>query len=225
MSLRVIGDVHAQVDTVFGRGKPTYLELVAGCEYSLQIGDMGDGETYSELDEFVDVQRHRFFPGNHDHYNCLPAHSLGDFGSVTHGGVDFFFVRGAASTDKTKLLQTEKRVGRQLWFENEELSDQQMSDAKVEYASAKPRIMMSHDAPSRIAQFVCEDISRSRQPFQESRTSEFLESLLEIHRPELWLFGHCHQDWTYREEGTKFRCIGELSFVDIDDAGIVDSEG
>jgi hypothetical protein len=86
--LRVIGDVHGQIqpdDLLFGKSKP-YLELITEAPYSVQVGDMGDGETYQQLVINVDASRHRFFPGNHDHYDQLPPHSLGDFGAVCWGG-------------------------------------------------------------------------------------------------------------------------------------------
>lgn len=79
---------------------------------------------------------------------------------------------------------------------------------------------MSHDAPTRIARFVHQDTSRSGS-LSPSRTSEFLETLLELHRPKLWLFGHYHHDWDYTEDGMHFHCVGELSFVDIDAEGYI----
>ena len=94
MPLRVIGDVHAQFDFSLDKQRSTYKEIVADSEFSVQIGDMGDGETYRQLQEYIDPKLHRFFAGNHDHYPYLPPHSLGDFGSKSHGEVDFFFVRG-----------------------------------------------------------------------------------------------------------------------------------
>ena len=93
--LRIIGDVHGQIepdDVVSWRARG-YLETIAKAPYSIQVGDMGDGQTYAQLTSLVDVERHRFFPGNHDHYDQLPPHCLGDFGAVTWGGVDFFFIR------------------------------------------------------------------------------------------------------------------------------------
>lgn len=216
--LRVIGDVHAQIDFTIREGKSCFLDLIAGVPFSVQIGDKGDDEAYAELTSQVDPAAHRFFPGNHDHYDCLPAHCLGDFGEVSLGGVQFFFVRGAASLDKKKLLETGRRIGRQLWFPEEELDAKQMAAAQEQFIQSKPLIIISHDAPTRIARFVHKDTSRSGS-FSPSRTSDFLESLLEIHRPKLWLFGHYHHDWEYTEEDTCFRCVGELSYVDIDADG------
>lgn len=222
--LRIIGDVHAQIDEFLWGRKCSYLDLIADCPYSVQLGDMGDGEAYDILTERVDPEYHCFFPGNHDHYHCLPAHSLGDYGEVTSGGVRFFFVRGARSTDKATLIRRGKEIGRQLYFEDEELTDAQMAGAREEYVRARPLIVITHDGPTRFARFAFENASRyrvgtPRVEFQPSRTSEFLEQLLDIHRPRLWLFGHHHHDWRYTEDGTTFVCVGELSFVDIDAEG------
>ena len=77
-TLRVIGDVHGQVDpeSLFTRDARPYLEIISEASYSVQVGDMGDGETYDKLISTVDAGRHRFFPGNHDRYDRLPPHSL-----------------------------------------------------------------------------------------------------------------------------------------------------
>lgn len=49
--LRIIGDVHAQIDpdNLFTRDARPYLELISNIEHSVQVGDMGDGETYDHL--------------------------------------------------------------------------------------------------------------------------------------------------------------------------------
>jgi hypothetical protein len=51
--------------------------------------------------------------------------------------------------------------------------------------------------------------------FRPSRTSQFLDHLLAVHRPRLWLFGHYHHDWSETIGPTRFICVGELSYVDI----------
>ncbi len=112
-TLRIIGDVHGQIDpeNLFTRDARPYLEIISVAAYSIQVGNMGDGETYDLLARIVDAGRHRFFPGNHDCYDHLPLHALGDFGNVSWGGVELFFVRGAASIDREKLV----RLGREFW--------------------------------------------------------------------------------------------------------------
>lgn len=136
--LRVIGDVHAQIDFVIRKGKRSYLDLITDVPFSVQVGDMGDDEAYSLLASQVDSAAHRFFPGNHDFYDCLPEHCLGDFGEMLLGGVQFFFIRGAASVDKSKLLETGRRVERKLWFPEEELDDKQMDGARQQFVQSRP---------------------------------------------------------------------------------------
>lgn len=227
-TLRIIGDVHGQIgpDDLFTRNARTYLETITDAAYTIQIGDMGDGETYDQLIENVDASRHRFLPGNHDHYNRLPPHSLGDFGSVCWGGVDFFFVRGAASADRDKLVQLGRKLGRTLWYEQEELTDEQMHAAEQAYLQMGPRIVLSHDAPTDIARFAWQHARRLGPPspgavFRPSRTNVFLTRLFEQRPPRLWVFGHHHRDWRCREDETLFVCVGELSYVDIDQGGEV----
>ena len=219
--LRVIGDIHGQIDFVLRRGRQTYLDIIADCKHSVQVGDMGDAETYAELESQVDARHHRFFPGNHDHYDSLPGHTLGDFGLHTLGGVEFFFVRGARSGDKKKLVRVGRQLGRTLWFEEEELSAEQLALARDAYVASRPAIMLSHASPSHITTFV-HDYIRGRDPHQIARnarpspTTEMFVEMLDLHRPKVWCFGHHHHDWHYNEDGTDFYCVGELSYLDIE---------
>jgi hypothetical protein len=225
-TLRIIGDVHGQIhpdDLLAGTSRP-YLDLIAGAPYSIQVGDMRDGETYEQLTAHVDAGRHRFFPGNHDHYDQLPPHCLGDFGAVCWGGVDCFFVRGAESTDREILVNLGRKLGKTLWFAEEELTDEQMRAAEQAYQQARPRVVLSHDAPTELAHLVWQHARRLGPPkpgvtFRPSRTNEFLMRLLEQHAPRLWAFGHHHRDWRYRDGDTLFVCVGELSYIDVDPAG------
>jgi hypothetical protein len=227
-TLRVIGDVHAQIEPadLFTRDARPYLEIIADAAFSVQLGDMGDQGTYEQLVARVDAGRHRFFPGNHEQYDRLPPHSLGDFGPVLLGGVDFFFIRGAWSSDREKLIQLGREQGKTLWFKEEELTEEQMRAAEREYLRARPQIVLSHEAPTSVARIAWQHARRlsppnSRAVFSSSRTSDFLSRLLEHHQPRLWLFGHHHHDWRHREGQTRFVCVGELSYVDIDSAGYV----
>jgi predicted phosphodiesterase len=212
-TLRIIGDVHGQTDpdNLFTRNARPYLETISAAGYSIQVGDMGDGETYDQLVSLVDAGRHRFFPGNHDHYDRLPPHSLGDFGTVRWGGVDFFFVRGAASADRDKLVRLGKELGKTLWFAQEELADEQMRVAEQEYSRTKPGWQHARRLGP----------PNPHAVFHPSRTNDFLARLLGTHAPRLWVFGHHHRDWRCQEDGTLFVCVGELSYIDIDPAGSV----
>jgi hypothetical protein len=142
---------------------------------------------------------HRFFKGNHDGYNVTDSHELGDYGFC---GLYTFFVRGAYSIDK--LYRT---VGVD-WFENEELSFRQMSLAIEEYGKSKPRIMLSHDCP----QSVCEELfGYTDKPI----TRQGLQIMLDIHKPDLWVFGHHHISKNIRIGSTDFVCLKELETMEI----------
>ena len=221
MPLRVIGDVHAQIDFTLGRDKASYLDILSGCEFSVQVGDMGDEEAYKELIEHVDPKFHRFFAGNHDHYPFLPSHSLGDFGSKSIGGINFFFVRGARSGDKKQLLALGEKLGKTLWYDEEQLP-LKIHDSIVEaYLQAKPDTVLSHTCPSSIVDLIRRYVAGRSQfstglEYREpSDTEVLLQRMLESHHPKLWCFGHFHHDWRYLENGTEFRCIGELSHLDL----------
>jgi hypothetical protein len=228
--LRIIGDVHAQVgpDDLVRRHARSYLEIIADADYSVQVGDMGDDQAYGVLREHADPSRHRFFPGNHEFYDGLPPHCLGDFGAVKLGGVQFFFARGAASADKAELQRMGRQVGKTLWYEQEEMTDDQMAAAAAAYLAARPAIMLSHTAPTEIGRLAWANASRFAPPnpeaaYHPSRTSAFLATLLEQHAPRLWAFGHYHRDWRDRVGETTFVCVGELSHIDVTpDGEIID---
>jgi hypothetical protein len=224
--LRIVGDVHAQVtpDDLVRRDARCYLDLIADVDSSIQLGDMGDAESYAQLQLHVDPASHRFFPGNHDHYNCLPRHCLGNFGAFNQGGIHGFFLRGAASSDKDQLISLGRELGRTLWFEEEELDEEQMHRAEREYLECRPEIVLSHDAPEFIARLVHVHAMRFSYTHPDaccksSRTRHFLNRLWVWHAPRTWLFGHHHHDWQYQAGVTRFICVGELSYVDIDSTG------
>lgn len=60
--LRIIGDVHAQIDhaDLFTCNARPYLDIIADAGFSVQLGDMGDRGTYEQLVASVDAGRHRF---------------------------------------------------------------------------------------------------------------------------------------------------------------------
>lgn len=216
--LRIIGDVHCQVR--FG-----YLPLLSDCLYSVQLGDMGDQDAYADLMHGVDPTRHRFVPGNHDDYDRLPPHSVGDYGTFELGGVRMFFVRGAMSTDKQRRLRLEERRGIKAWWPAEELTAEQLDAAIASYCRERPEIMLSHTAPaSIIPQLRQQTIAPPGYPFAEQpdRTSLALETMLGHHQPRLWFFGHFHVDWTATIGGTEFHCVGELFWRDLNTDALID---
>lgn len=149
------------------------------------VGDLGVG---------FGINRHTVLPknlqfirGNHDNpEECyvMPQY-LGDFGFIPE--LSLAFIGGAESRDKAK------RVHGVDWWENEELSYEQFSNALAIIEKEKPRIILSHDAPSSLFNY------------EGSKTRKNLEFLFEhVHRPEYWIFGHHHSSRQATILGTQF---------------------
>ena len=184
----------------------SYLDLIAGVDRSVQIGDMGDAETYQLLADLVDVGKHRFFPGNHEHFPDLPPHCLGDFGATCWGGVDFFFVRGAASSDRDKLV----RMGQ---YRHHALVRRRGADGRPDAgrgAGVSPGSANGDadarradgDRPFRLGERASAASAESRRPRLRTVTHERVSRPASPrYVPRLWLFGHHHYDWRYREAG------------------------
>tara|TARA_R100001463_G_scaffold53063_1_gene104001 strand:+ start:523 stop:1278 length:756 start_codon:yes stop_codon:yes gene_type:complete len=191
--LQIIGDIHNKHE-VYNR------ELIAGrdkcyahnlsCEEidqqlkTVQIGDLTDNYTEffdhlssPEIDSShngVYDRQNLLLQGNHDPSKAVPC-CLPRFGESN--GV--FWVSGAYSIDKN--LQSN-------WNPDEELSMAECYRAVELYASLdiKPSVIISHDCPNYI---------RKDKPLKiesQTRTSDLLQALLEIHAPDIWVFGHHH---------------------------------
>lgn len=194
--MRIIGDVHG----CYAANLETYLNLLPSNDLSIQIGDMSIGFNGVEL---PDMPQHKFFRGNHDCPEKCQTHPnyLGDFG-FNHDW-NIFWWSGADSIDK------EDRTQYIDWWNNEELTYTQSNEAIELYEKTLPRIVLSHDAPQSIIKtmFGYEDSSSTR---------DWLDVALEIHQPELWIFGHHHQNkQLILNDHTLFRCLGELKYIDI----------
>ena len=200
MSVTVIGDVHGKYKR--------YHEIIREKDrhpYTVQLGDFGfDYETLKN----VDPKHHVFIGGNHDNYdkvkNC--PNYLGDFGyTVNFNGLDFFYYRGAWSIDR--IYRT---VGID-WWEQEQVGLEGFLNAKELYQQTKPDIMLTHDCPEGIAQYVLPPNSKIHQ----NNTGWSLQSLFEIHQPKIWIFGHYHVSWNMKINGTNFICLNELECCNI----------
>ena len=203
-SITVIGDVH-------GKYKEYHeiIREVDRCPYTLQLGDFGF--KYESLKN-VDSTRHLILPGNHDNYNdCYNySHFLGDYGYTSLNRVEFFYYRGAYSIDRG-----DRTVGIN-WWENEQVSIDQFMKARELYRIVKPRIVISHDCPDSISY----QLLKPHQRKYENLTGWALQELLNIHQPNLWIFGHYHNARTIQYGNTKFVCLDELETYDIlQDAG------
>jgi len=214
--LTFIGDVH-------GRYK-SYRSVVEQCDYSVQIGDFSFA-----YDVFNDISlNHRFFGGNHDNYEIIGEcpNNLGDFGTQTINGVEFFFIRGAWSIDrKWRRFKID-------WFPEEELNYVQQQEALEAYRAAKPKIMVTHDAPLEVVRTLFGTdtlVFFDHERDTVTATGQLLQECFNYHQPDLWIFGHHHKNRSElvlppgeiynpdsKEEGyhdkpkTRFICLGEL---------------
>lgn len=189
----LIGDVH-------GKTKQYHAIIQELDEDSIQLGDLGFAEEHLWFLKNVDYSRHKHLGGNHDDpsYCRYMPHTLGDYGMYK----DMFFVRGAYSIDK------QYRTFGMDWWPEEELSIAEGNEALELYTQIKPSIVLSHDAPHDI-----------RYHFwgieNKSYTSSLLQEMLDIHRPNLWVFGHHHERKDETILGTRFVCIEELGTLKI----------
>lgn len=191
--VRLIGDVHGKISG--------YLDIVRGAEYSIQLGDFGFRDKWNWLNSSgLSPDKHKILGGNHEHYPSYfeSKYSLGNFGVLTHGGISFFYLRGAKSIDKYN------RVEGVDWFQEEEIDYRVMSWALDVYAMERPSIVITHDCPLSIKRQLIGGTCRDA-------TSYLLQSMLDIHKPDAWYFGHHHRSW----RSGIFRCLNILEYLDV----------
>jgi predicted phosphodiesterase len=180
VDIAFIGDLHGNMKD--------WLKLRRSFKRTIQVGDLGAG--FAELPP--EENGHTWIRGNHDSPDiaCTRGDYLGDFGM--RDGV--FFVSGAASIDR------DQRTPGVDWWADEELSDAQMHEALKLYAETRPSLVVSHCAP-REAELVIGSSWRG------CRTSYWLQRMLDLHRPRLWVFGHYHEKHDKTVDGTRFLCV------------------
>lgn len=207
---RVIGDCHGK----YGR----YKKIIKGASRSVCVGDMGIGFKYYDFSRELRWHTNpphdtmvrnnaRCIRGNHDNpavcarqSQCIPDGTVED---------DVMYIGGALSVDIH--LRTEGMS----WWADEECSTAQLNHFVDVYDMVRPRVMITHDCPESIADSILR--SRNRYKFDmPSRTRQALQGMLEIHRPEIFVFGHWHVDIDEVVGGTRFICLNELSYIDLE---------
>lgn len=198
MSKLIIGDVH---------GKFNRLKEIVGDgsqhEHYIQLGDLGVGFPDRMHPRQLSYPQgmpdnFRFFRGNHDNPGFAAAcpHFLGEYGMDNELG--FFYVGGAWSIDK------DYRTPGVTWWESEQLSYEQLINARDEYIRAMPRVMITHECPPQVFPMVCYG------KYVATQTSAALGDMLNAHRPDIWIFGHYHEEKSFTFHGCRFTCLAEL---------------
>jgi len=206
-TIRFIGDVHGKFDP--------YKNIIKSCDASIQVGDMGVGfrSTRSDDDWMTNPPHyamrqgdHQFIRGNHDNPAVCKRHSQYIHDGTVQG--DMMFVGGALSVDK------EWRTKDYDWWEDEELSIVELNEMINKYEAAKPRIMVTHEVPDSIATTMQAMSGRQKLDWP-SRTRQAFDTMFQLHKPELHVYGHWHYDFDHVILGTRFVCLAELSTIDI----------
>jgi len=189
MTMRFIGDVHAQFDR--------YVACRDEVESSLQVGDMGAG--FGKLP--APKPNHYWLRGNHDdpsvcinRSDCISRYEyLVNFGMMV--------IAGAYSTDWRV-----RRQGIDYW-RDEELSDADLQNAFYMALDHRAPIVVTHCAPHVVQRIMGFDWG--------GRTSRMFDRLFGQYKPRLWVFGHYHVDWEKVIDGTRFVCVGKNRYKDI----------
>lgn len=203
--MRFIGDIHGDIFA--------YENVLNGCTESVQIGDFGIGFLSPLQEEFVDTQlhadgRHKFIRGNHDD----PGRCKERPGYIEDGTYDdersILYIGGAWSIDWAL------RTPGYSWWEDEELSTAELAKMHELMVHHRPRIVVTHDCPTSVAY---EMFIKGKYKKQfKTRTGEAFEGMFHRHTPELWIFGHWHEDRDLYMNGTRFVCLGINSYMDVD---------
>lgn len=177
-------------------------------DHVFQAGDMGIGflgHPDPQIPHGI-----RFIRGNHDNPEECKNHPryLGDFGIFPlSNGDEMFFLGGAHSIDGPPY-----RTAGIDWWQDEELLPSQFEQAYDLYKDHKPNIVMTHDAPSFVANF-CVELAREKSiflrslpPFTPRITNIWLEKMFEFHQPKIWYHGHHHVNHVKTINGCEFIC-------------------
>lgn len=212
---RIVGDIHGNFNEYsfynLGVGRTRHMGDPVPPENSIQVGDFGIGfftpYWHESVRDWMKVHTgHRFIRGNHDD----PAMCKTMPGYIADGTVedDKMFIGGAWSIDH------EMRTEGKDWWRDEELSSKELYDLLDVYCTVKPRVMFTHDCPTAIAWEMF--VSRDGYSQHKTRTGEALQAMWEMHKPEMWFFGHWHQTRDLTLFGTKFQCVGANEYVDVE---------
>ena len=197
MILTFIGDCHARFQELNEITQNTP-------NTTIQIGDLGLGFGRDEL--YKPSKKDLFFRGNHDDpavckkfKNCL-----GEWGYKEEWNL--FFLAGGDSIDKQF-----RTVGLN-WWRDEEISEKHYDTIEDNYLHNKPRIVTTHCPPEDLLSL----LFKGKYKTIPSKTGCFLSRLFELHKPDLWIFGHMHNSVDMIINNTRFVSLDVLETVELD---------
>lgn len=189
-NIKVIGDTHGKIDQL--------ISLITPKQITIINGDIGFKQEYDKLLSYLkEVKLNDVYinMGNHDFYP-YKKYSLGNY---------FYFqqhklltIRGAYSIDKSQ-----RTIGLD-YFQEEELNFKESNNLLAKIKKVKPSVIVSHDCPEIMYQTVCHNCNIL------GTTPKLLQEVLNVHQPDLWIFGHHHKSLNKQIGKTKFICLNEL---------------
>jgi hypothetical protein len=199
----LIGDVHQ-------KHWKQYLDILSQHPRTVQIGDLCIGRkdmstpAHKSLYSAAAKGDHRFIKGNRDHPLvaertpfCIPDGTVED---------DIMFIGGARSPNH----ETDPR-GLEWWPEEE--ASQELLDQLVEkYARVKPRVMITHDGPHSV---VSKWWPEYKGEHAKSRTAAAFDQMLNLYKPDHWIFGHHHVSRHETIDNTRFRCLALIETMEL----------
>jgi predicted phosphodiesterase len=208
---RFIGDVHGYKNELklILDNIPDHITNV------VQVGDLGVGfgqgdYWHDSINSMLENVNGKFIRGNHDNPNtCKKMSTWIPNGTIVN---DVMYLGGAWSIDYQW-----RTMGVDIW-EDEELSIEELNQLIDIYDLVRPSIMVTHDtAETAAAQlFINTGESLAGGVQFRTKTGSALEAMFNIHKPKIWIFGHWHRDKDEVINGTRFICLNELSYCDVD---------
>jgi len=190
----VIGDVHNHLIN-------EYLIIVNSTnDRTIQLGDFGLQYAHDIMLKNVDCKKHKVIFGNHEYYPYLnKKHSCKNYSLIDN---KIMTIRGAYSIDWYR------RIEGVTWFNNEEMNYAELQETIDFYIKHKPQIVLSHDCPTIVRQQIF-NIDKI------SVTCQAMQTMLEFHKPAMWIFGHHHEYINEKIDGINFICLDELKSMKI----------
>ena len=201
-----IGDVHGKYNK--------YHKIISNYPKTIQLGDMGVGfkrtnpsgkNEYYPNPSFDKMSKgnHRFIRGNHDNPHVCKYQKYW----IQDGYVEdnMMFVGGACSVDRA--WRTEGYD----WWSEEELTHKELWEIQTIYNEHKPEIMVTHDAPEFLVNYLIAASGRTSKISFPSVTRQAFDGYFYNHKPKLWLFGHWHIPFDLEYKGCRFICLPELA--------------
>lgn len=210
--IRFIGDIH-------GKNLP-YVNIVLSSRYpTVQVGDYGAGFVDNPITDYcLFADKHRFIRGNHDN----PAVCKEQPNWIPDGTIegDILYVGGAGSIDR--MYRTEGVD----WWPDEQLDIAGLYQILDDFGRCYPEIIVSHECPEFVADAIC--AHRGWHKYNDdNRTRMMLQQIYHLYKdraPKLHIFGHWHVNVDFRINGTRFICLNELSYIDIDIDDVLSGE-